>query len=170
MTDNHHYMAWMTGKHSEMKEMPVGPDSYATGAHGKETEMRAVDKEDQSGRNFQDVAATGQMFSEGNGGESRKSFHGYPAGQAQLIESPTGWHITPMQIDTRNRVHGVTAADVRKCTNMSGVGEDGSPCAGYEPRQARYGRGWGGLRKANKNPGHYSGVLVNYTRSKIPTT
>jgi hypothetical protein len=33
----------------------------------------------------------------GNGGESRKSFHGYPDGFAQLIDSPDTWHITPMQ-------------------------------------------------------------------------
>ena len=156
---NHHYMMWMTGKHSEMKEMPVQEDSYGSGAHGKTSEMRAVDKEDQTGRLWADVAPTGQMFSEGNGGESRKSFHGYPKGQAQLIESPTGWHINPMQIDTRNRVHGVTAADVHKCTNFSGVGENGKKCAGYEPRQARYGRGWGGVRGTPQNPGHYSGIL-----------
>ena len=31
---------------------------------------------------------TAQMFSEGNGGESRHSFHGYPDGFAQLIASP----------------------------------------------------------------------------------
>ena len=33
----------------------------------------------------------------------RKSFHGYPAGMAQLIDSPTEFHIQPMQIDTKNR-------------------------------------------------------------------
>jgi hypothetical protein len=42
--------------------------------------------------------------------------------------------MTPMQIDTRNRDHGVTAADVTKCTNFT-------ECAGYEPRQARLGLG-----------------------------
>merc|ERR1719347_1357820 len=46
---------------------------------------------------------TSQFFSEGNGGEFRKSYHGYPRGMAQLIESPTTFHIQPMQIDTKNR-------------------------------------------------------------------
>ena len=46
---------------------------------------------------------TSQFFSEGNGGEFRKSFHGYPKGFAQFIESPTTFHIQPMQIDTKNR-------------------------------------------------------------------
>ena len=44
-----------------------------------------------------------QFFSEGNGGEFRKSFHGYPAGFAQLLNSPTIVKVQPMQIDTHNR-------------------------------------------------------------------
>lgn len=43
--------------------------------------------------------------------------------------------------------------------NFSGVGENGKPCAGYEPRQARYGRDWAGITGSPPNPGHYSGVL-----------
>ena len=139
---NHHYCAYMGGKHSERKEIPTPGDVYGSGAHGQPTIMATVDKEDQSGRKFADVAQTKWFISEGNGGESRKSFHGYPAGFAQLMESPQNWHITPMQIDTRNREHGAQPTDVHKCTNMSGVGENGKKCVGYEPRQARYGRGW----------------------------
>ncbi len=49
----------------------------------------------------------GQFFSEGNGGEFRKSFHGYPNGFAQLLNSPTTFKLQPMQIDTHNRdYHG----------------------------------------------------------------
>ena len=44
-----------------------------------------------------------QLFSEGNGGEMRLSYHGYPKGYAQLIESPDSFQVTPMQIDTWNR-------------------------------------------------------------------
>ena len=83
---------------------------------------------------------------------SRKSFHGYPQGFAQLLESPTTWHITPMQIDTRNRVHGVGPESVHNCTNFT-------ECAGYEPRQSRYGRGWGGPDGPPQDPGAYSGIL-----------
>jgi len=153
---NHHYCAWMTGKQVEMKERPTDllfdGDAYASGAHGKTTMMVPVEKEDAEPREFEGVAQTSWFISEGNGGESRKSFHGYPQGYAQLLESPTSWHITPMQIDTRNREHGVTPADVHKCTNMT-------ECAGYEPRQARYGRNWGGLTKKNANVDGYSGIL-----------
>ena len=49
---------------------------------------------------------------EANGGEWRKSFHGYPHGYAQLVESPVGFRIEPMQIDTKNRDGSMaTAAD-----------------------------------------------------------
>jgi hypothetical protein len=44
-----------------------------------------------------------QFLSEGNGGEMRKSYHGYPRGYAQLIQSPDTFTPVPMQIDTWNR-------------------------------------------------------------------
>mmetsp|Transcript_93093 Transcript_93093/g.300923 ORF Transcript_93093/g.300923 Transcript_93093/m.300923 type:complete len:668 (+) Transcript_93093:475-2478(+) len=50
----------------------------------------------------EDIAVS-QFFSEGNGGEMRLSYHGYPKGYAQLIDSPNEFHIMPMQIDTKNR-------------------------------------------------------------------
>ena len=57
-----------------------------------------------------------------------------------------------MQIDTRNREHGVSAESVHNCTNMD-------ECAGYEPRQARYGRNWGGRLAKPKVVDGYSGIL-----------
>jgi hypothetical protein len=92
---NHHYMNWMTGAHSEMKEVAALPGD--TSAHGAPTKWVAVEKPSAASRSFPD-APTSLLFSEGNGGESRKSFHGYPHGFAQLIESPNSWHLTPMQI------------------------------------------------------------------------
>merc|ERR1719183_836620 len=49
---NHHYCAWMVGKHSERKEVKTSTigDVYASGAHGKETMWVEVEKEDQSDR------------------------------------------------------------------------------------------------------------------------
>ena len=40
---------------------------------------------------------------DGNGGEYRKTFHGYAAPFAQIVESPKTIHGTAMQIDTWNR-------------------------------------------------------------------
>lgn len=126
---NHHYMAWMTGSYSKMVEINVDPED--TMAHGSATRRIAVDLPEAAFRKNPSIP-TAQMFSEGNGGESRKSYHGYPKGFAQLIESPTEWHITPMQIDTRNRECGITPADLHNCTQFT---------PGVEPKQARYGRG-----------------------------
>jgi len=148
---NHHYMMFMTGAHSEMTEIDTSKSMYMdTIAHGAPTRWTPVDRvNDQMPRLFGDVAPTSQMFSEGNGGESRKSFHGYPDGFAQLIESPETWSITPMQIDTRNRDCGVTPQSVKNCTTMT---------PGIEPRSARYGRDWQGVDKLAL-PSNYSGIL-----------
>lgn len=139
---NHHYMAWMTGKHSKLVKIP-NPDPNDVMAHGSPMKWEAEDLPSASKRLNKELP-TSQMFSEGNGGESRKSFHGYPDGFAQLIDSPNLWHITPMQIDTRNRDCGVTPKDVNNCTNHMNPGP--------EPRQARYGLG---IPKASP----YSGIL-----------
>merc|ERR1740138_585871 len=118
----------MTGHHSELKKVASDPSDPM--AHGAHTKNIIVDRPSASSRQDTKIP-TGQMFSEGNGGESRKSFHGYPDGFAQLIESPTTWHITPMQIDTRNRDCGATYKDVKNCTRFA---------PGIEPKQARYSR------------------------------
>ena len=46
---------------------------------------------------------TSAMFSDGNGGEYRKSLHAYAPPYAQIVESPTQLAGAPMQIDTWNR-------------------------------------------------------------------
>lgn len=47
----------------------------------------------------------------GNGGEYRKTYHGFPAPYARLIESPQQFQFTPMQIDTWNRDEMNISAD-----------------------------------------------------------
>merc|ERR1712200_280171 len=71
--------------------------------HGAPAFYITFKKEDVGDPNADSGIPTSQFFSEGNGGEFRKSYHGYPEGFAQLIESPTTFHIQPMQIDTKNR-------------------------------------------------------------------
>eukprot|EP00939_MAST-03C_sp_MAST-3C-sp1_P001438 g1438.t1 len=138
---DHHYMMWMTGTHSYMDYFDVDPHDVS--AHGAPMRWKAVEKESAILRDDPSIPVS-QFFSEGNGGEARKSFHGYPNGFAQLIESPNLWHITPMQIDTRNRDCGVTPADINNCTTFT---------PGPEPKQARYGRG---IPAEGTN---YSGIL-----------
>jgi hypothetical protein len=83
------------------------------------------------GEQYYDIPAV-QEFSEGNGGEYRKSFHGYDDGIGQLLHSPTSFTPMAMFIDTRNRDCGVLPSDLGKCANEN--------MFGVEPKQARYGR------------------------------
>ncbi|XP_045180973.2 uncharacterized protein LOC123540207 [Mercenaria mercenaria] len=140
---NHHYIVWVTGNHSELVRIP-NPDPNDVTVHGSPKEWMVIDKPSARERINKNIP-TNQMFSEGNGGESRKSFHGYPTGYAQLIDSPNMWHIIPMQIDTRNRDCGVTPKDIKNCTNHK--------VPGPEPKQARYGLG------IPKGGSPYSGIL-----------
>ena len=158
-------MTWMTGNYSEMRQIII--DKNDVSAHGSPRKWIAVEKDTAAFRGDPSIP-TSQLFSEGNGGESRKSFHGYPNGYAQLIESPTSWHITPMQIDTRNRDCGVTIADIKNCTSFT---------PGVEPRQARYGHGipkgtnYSGILECPCN-GRYGGDPAIYgekTKTKVTT-
>jgi hypothetical protein len=139
---NHHYMAWMTSaEYTELVTVDALPgDVLAHGASRKNVIRDVIGAPTPA-----PPTPTSQMFSEGNGGESRKSFHGYPDGYAQLLFSPTTWHITPMQIDTRNRDCGANATDIHKCIQFT---------PGPEPKQARY-----GLGVDPKVGTNYSGVL-----------
>ena len=54
--------------------------------------------------------------------------------------------------------HTIAGTKERPVSHDVGGGAELFP-AGYEPRQARYGRGWGGLTGPNKDVGAYSGIL-----------
>ena len=94
----------MSGSLSEMRTV-AGELAHDNGMdnHGAPAFHLTFKKENVGDPNADSGIPTSQFFSEGNGGEFRKSYHGYPEGFAQLIESPTTFHIQPMQIDTKNR-------------------------------------------------------------------
>ena len=89
---NHHYVSWLKGKHATMVDLD-GSDHTVVG-HPLLMNAFAIDDPIPSS----DIP-TSQFFSEGNGGEMRKSYHGYPKGFAQLIDSPTEFVMTPMQVN-----------------------------------------------------------------------
>merc|ERR1712038_1416300 len=95
--------------------------------HGAPAFYLTFKKENVGDPNADSEVPTSQFFSEGNGGEFRKSFHGYPKGFAQFIESPTTFHIQPMQIDTKNRHY-----------NGSDFRADLLPKASAAPKDAAY--------------------------------
>lgn len=89
---NHHYFSWLVGKNAEMvtwEKPSIIPNPTWTSFR------------DKPGVNSK--FPTNIVFKENPGGEFRKSYHGYPGGFAQLVESPQQWVVNPMQIDTHNR-------------------------------------------------------------------
>jgi len=96
---NHHYEAYMLGKHSSLEEVKSDVLQARGMNHGAPTYWKIKSTNPDRLSTIPDA----QFFSEGNGGEFRKSFHGYPAGFAQLVNSPTIVKVQPMQIDTHNR-------------------------------------------------------------------
>jgi len=106
---NHHFESTMAGGHAEHKKITLnGPDDPQIEKYGLRmahsmyfgagSEHWVVDE-----RNSDSGIPTKQAFGGANGGEVRKSFHGYAPGFAQIIQSPKTFQITPMQIDTWNR-------------------------------------------------------------------
>ena len=117
---NHHFCAYMSGSLSELRQVTGRfydgkymiyvlslpgdlANDYGMNNHGSPSFYMTLKKENVGDLHSSGGVPTSQFFSEGNGGEFRKSYHGYPEGFAQLIESPTTFHIQPMQIDTKNR-------------------------------------------------------------------
>jgi hypothetical protein len=101
---NHHYITYiLNSKKARLVKKKTPVDIVRRGMnHGAEEHWEAEIfdvEEDPSSKEIPQV----HMFSEGNGGEMRLSYHGYPKGYAQIIESPDTYIIAPMQIDTWNR-------------------------------------------------------------------
>ena len=106
---NHHFGVTMIGESARFKKVSLtGPDDpraeefLKMSGHGMipwDEPHYAVEqvKPSASGHPVQ-IGATSS-----NGGEYRKSFHGFPPGYALLLDSPTAMQISPMQIDTWNR-------------------------------------------------------------------
>jgi len=104
---NHHFESSMVGKKSRLEKVTFyGPDDPRIAqikkemGHGIPSNKEAWVVRDLVPDNN---IPTSQNFGGANGGEYRKSFHGYAPGFAQIIDSPQQIHITPMQIDTWNR-------------------------------------------------------------------
>lgn len=127
---NHHYMGRVLGKYTQLRQVKVrSPQHQQQHQHQHQDPMAMgeaatvstwVDTPPPGGHTSpmgsfwvgesvgQDPTPDSQIptlqgFDEANGGEWRKSFHGYPHGYAQLLEKPRGFRLEPMQIDTRNR-------------------------------------------------------------------
>ena len=101
MAYNHHYGATLIGKGSSMQRIRVTETADHRAMHpGPEPGFATVPVEHTPSLSGQ---PTSMVFGYSNGGEYRKTYHGLVPPFAQLVDSPTTVHITPMQIDTWNR-------------------------------------------------------------------
>jgi hypothetical protein len=91
---NHHYISWLLNtKKSRVVEKPVTKDT-AHMSHGNthiwvaEEIQNNHDDDDDDLTSSSSRYPSSQFISEANGGEMRKSWHNYPDGHAQLVQSP----------------------------------------------------------------------------------
>lgn len=112
---NHHYVSQLVGAGARLRQVKLdGPhDPRAKelmhASHGhvnwEQPQWIAEDVVEAAGGEGREAAAqsTRQWFSSGNGGEYRKTYHGFAPGYAMVVDSPTHLQMAPMQIDTWNR-------------------------------------------------------------------
>lgn len=106
---NHHYGAYLYSSKTTRLVQKATTAKTAHMSHGSDKvwvvePLEGFDSEvTDEGSSLDSAFPQSTFFSEGNGGEMRKSYHGYPKGYAQLIQSPDTFSTQPMQIDTWNR-------------------------------------------------------------------
>jgi len=106
-TYNHHYVSHVIGSKAKFRKVEnVLPDSPLGKKLLKESGHGIVNW-DQPQYIVEEIkpsdVPTHQQFSSANGGEYRKTYHGFPPGYVLVLDSPTAWQLSPMQIDTWNR-------------------------------------------------------------------
>ena len=110
---NHHFESTVLGKHTHLEEV-YGDDPRLANQkhhwrhHGGSYETNklywiAVEEDSERPNDGDSDLPNFQELGAANGGEFRKSFHGFPPGYAKVVKSPKQFVITPMQIDTWNR-------------------------------------------------------------------
>mmetsp|Transcript_145113 Transcript_145113/g.404305 ORF Transcript_145113/g.404305 Transcript_145113/m.404305 type:complete len:785 (-) Transcript_145113:188-2542(-) len=131
---NHHFESTMVGKHgffekvhfkhpddTRLKKLDMG---HGIPSHGEMWMVR--DRGTSNG-----TIPISQDFGGANGGEVRKSFHGYAPGFVQVVDSPTHIQVTPMQIDTWHREHMNLTMPTRFVPGPLPRGSEAPPGAQY---------------------------------------
>ena len=107
-TYNHHYNAQMIGVKQRFKKVMLSgrEDPRMAELMKKSHGNVALDQPHYVVENRDGTKGGNDnslFMASGNGGEYRKTYHGYAPGYALVIESPSEWQVSPMQIDTWNR-------------------------------------------------------------------
>ena len=109
---NHHYGAFLVNENEAFQQELE--DNYHNHSYRWIPSKTALDSSSSSSKvantatneevpKEEEEYSRNEFFSEGNGGEFRSSYHGYPRGYAQLLQNPDHFQLCPMQIDTWNR-------------------------------------------------------------------
>lgn len=102
---NHHYNSVIIGGNARFKEVMLsGPDDpLLPGLLAKSHGHVPLDQPHYVVEGDDGETGSSSFITSGNGGEYRKTYHGFAPGHAILVNSPTQWQLSPMQIDTWNR-------------------------------------------------------------------
>ena len=109
---DHHHCGHINGKAAKLVRITPEDPRWAdeVGEYGHEGAAGEAWIAVQTGPTATGTPATARLTN-GNGGEYRKSFHGFAKGYAQLVDSPETFDLQVMQIDTWNREHMKSTTD-----------------------------------------------------------
>ena len=141
---NHHYGASLAGKGADLTVLEPDPhDPIPRGTHGGP--RHGWTNNEKASGNY----PTQQSFAEHNGNEARQTLHYMAKGFGTPVESPTTFHFTPMQINTRN-----PDGSGRRC------GEPGTNCPLPGQQNAPEGVAWSGVLECPCNYGPHSTRMI----------
>mmetsp|Transcript_8837 Transcript_8837/g.14802 ORF Transcript_8837/g.14802 Transcript_8837/m.14802 type:complete len:558 (+) Transcript_8837:215-1888(+) len=98
---NHHHDAFFTGKHSHMEKVPYDPNDRSISQMAR-ADPHFVLVPVEISPSLRGLPTSAHLAA-GNGGEYRKSYHGFASSTAYVIDSPQSLTVVAMQIDTWNR-------------------------------------------------------------------
>jgi hypothetical protein len=101
MAYNHHHDVYLTGKHSRMQKVRYDPADASVPAMAR-SDPEYIEIPVQTSPSPQGLP-TSLHLADGNGGEYRKSYHGFASPVAYVLDSPQSVHCNPMFIDTWHR-------------------------------------------------------------------
>ena len=133
---NHHHDAFFTGTHSRMEKVRYDPNDKSI-SQMMRADPHFLHVPVETSASPRDLPTSAHLAA-GNGGEYRKSYHGFASDAAYVIDSPQSLTVVAMQIDTWNRAE------------MNLTGSRFVP--GPQPRQS-------GARPRHGEAMAYSGIL-----------
>ena len=135
---NHHYVSQIIGDGARFRKVSLSGPSDPLAARLPKHGMVAWEQPQYVVEPAVEGGSVGrfshQSIGSGNGGEYRKTYHGFPPGFALVIDSPTALQVTPMQIDTWNRA----AMNISKAASPPKFVAGPLPRASLAPKDAQH--------------------------------